>query len=88
MIATAERKGAEIDEAQRAKYGESNAERRSRLEDEARFSPQKFLQESVVQSGSTEGAELNDSKTDNHEEGEGGEADRGGGDGDVPVGHG
>lgn len=44
MIATAERKGAEIDDAQRAKYGESNAERRERLEDKARFSPKAFLE--------------------------------------------
>jgi hypothetical protein len=47
MIATAERKGAEIDEAQRAKYGETNSERQERLREEAKFSQEKFLEETT-----------------------------------------
>jgi hypothetical protein len=87
MIATAERKGAEIDEAQREKYGETNAERQAREKEEAKFSQEKFLQESVVPSGEAVSAELDEGQSDNHEEGESGEAD-GGGDGDVAVGEG
>jgi len=48
MIATAERKGAEIDEAQKERYGETNAERSERLKEEAKFSPQKFLEATVT----------------------------------------
>jgi hypothetical protein len=87
MIATAERKGREIDEAQREKYGETNAERQERLREEAKFSQQKFLEESVVPSGEAVDAELDEGQADQHEEGEGGEAE-GGGDGDVSVGEG
>lgn len=44
MIDTAERKGREIDEKQREKYGETNAERQERLREEAKFSQEKFLE--------------------------------------------
>lgn len=84
MIATAERKAEAIDEAQRQLYGETNAERQERLQEAGKFSQEKFLEESVVQAGSAVSAELDDGQPDNHEEGEGGEAD-GGGDGDVAV---
>lgn len=49
--------------------------RGDRVEDEARFSSQVFLQESVVQNGGAVGAELNEAQPDNHAEGEGGETD-------------
>jgi len=43
MIDTAERKGEAIDQAQREKYGETNAERSEGLKEEAKFSQEKFL---------------------------------------------
>lgn len=45
MVDTAERKGAAIDEAQRAMNGETNAERQAREREEAKFSQEKFLEE-------------------------------------------
>ena len=45
MLDTAERKAEEIDAYQRAAFGETGAERAERLKEEARFSPQAFLEE-------------------------------------------
>jgi hypothetical protein len=45
MLDTAERKADEIAAEQREKYGETAEERRARLEDQVRFSPQAFLEE-------------------------------------------
>jgi hypothetical protein len=44
MLDTAERRGAEIDEAQRQLYGETSAERQERVREEAKFSQEKFLE--------------------------------------------
>lgn len=44
MLDTAERKGEEINEAQRQLYGETNAERQERVREEAKFSQEKFLE--------------------------------------------
>jgi hypothetical protein len=48
MLDTAERKAAEIDAAQRARFGETATERREREEAETRFSPQTFLEETTL----------------------------------------
>ena len=45
MMATAERLAEKIDAEQRAKYGETAAERQERVREEARFSQEKFLEE-------------------------------------------
>jgi hypothetical protein len=87
MLSTAERKAEAIDARQRRDFGETGAERQERTAEEAKFSQEAFLQESVVQAGSAVGAELDEGQADKHQEGEGGEADSGG-DGDVAIGEG
>lgn len=47
MMATAERKGEEIDAMQREKYGETGAEKQEREDAEARFSQARFLEETT-----------------------------------------
>lgn len=48
MLDTAESKGQEIDEAQRAKYGETASERQERAREEAAFSQQSFLDSTAL----------------------------------------
>lgn len=54
MLATAERVAAEYDAKQIAEFGETGAQRAERMAHEAQFSPQTFLEETILEETSGE----------------------------------